>query len=317
MIAVRLMSLRRIYRRRWLRSTTIWHTRCGAFGCVATLHSTVVLSFSPNPIFIIYPQTASSSSSSSDPFDSRLSISSASASVSDEVDLPEIPFVSTIPDGEDDEEQEEDDLGTPFWLRRRPAVSTTSSSERHIAILGHAADRHHTRQRSGSLSSTASRPAPAKSILSCSSSIKTRKGRSAPSVKFLDMPTIHYEDDDDEKEQSYGCGTLPEPVYENLPPHKARETGRRQKRPWHVLGWFLSTSTKKTKPYHTSSDHRPVISSPLPLCEGRRLSNDSGRPVGSDARSIRSVRSTGSLRSVRSCASRLQGYWTRLGGKDP
>ncbi|KAI0090010.1 hypothetical protein BDY19DRAFT_941880 [Irpex rosettiformis] len=246
-------------------------------------------------------QTASSSSTSSDPFDSRLSISSASAS--EVVDLPEIPFVSTLP--LEDEYEDDDDLGTSFWLRRHPAVSTTSSAERHIAILGHVTDRHHSRERSGSLTSTA----PAKSILSCSSSIKTRKGRSAPSVKFLDMPTIHYEDDDEEQ-SSY----MPEPEYtNNRQAPSIRDSARSRKRGWSILDWFLSPQ-KKTKSHKAAPGHL-VISSPLPLCEGRRFSNEGpigGRYPGSDARSIRSVRSNGSLRSVRSCASRLQEYWAKF-----
>ena len=163
---------------------------------MATVHSAVSHGLSHTlffyPLIVYIQQTASSSSSGSDPFASQLSISSASSS--EIVDLPEIPFVSTVPSCSGEDYEDEDDLGTPFWLRRRPAVSTTSSSERQIAILGHVADRHHTRERSGSLSSTASKPAPAKSILSCSSSIKTKKGRSPPSVKFLDMATVHYED---------------------------------------------------------------------------------------------------------------------------
>ncbi|KAI0700437.1 hypothetical protein BC835DRAFT_418739 [Cytidiella melzeri] len=248
--------------------------------------------------------TASSSSSDSDPFASRSSVSSAS--VLDGIDIPEIPFISELP------EEDEQELVTPFWLRRRPAVSTTSS-QRQLAVLGQAAERHfvHARQRSGSISSTASRPTPAKSILSSSSSIKTRKGRSAPSVKFLDMPTIHFEDDDDEKPyvptKEYGTGKT-----------KVWGPSKGRKRNWNVLEWFVSSS-KKRKTHAVASD-RPLISSPLPLCEGRRPSVDDptgGRYAHMDARSIRSVRSTSSMRSVRSCASRFQGYLTWLGGKDP
>ena len=150
-----------------------------------------------SPSFVSYALCSTQKVSSpttvdSDPFVSQTSITS----ISDVAELPEIPFVVPSPLLDD---EDIDDSASSIWLRRRPAISATSS-ERQIAILGQASERvfGHCRQRSGSITSTASRPAPAKSILSSSSSIRTRTGRSAPSVKFLDMPTIHYEDEDEE-----------------------------------------------------------------------------------------------------------------------
>lgn len=257
-------------------------------------------------------QTASSSSTEdSDPFASRASI----ASTVGIVELPEIPFIASPSAVDEDVEEEVDDTASSVWLRRRPAVSTTSS-ERQIAILGHASERilGHCRQRSGSISSTASRPAPAKSILSSSSSIKARKGRSTPSVKFIDMPTTHFEDED-EVEDDYQPESLREPRR-----MKSNVSLKGKKRAFAILDWFASPK-KKAKP--TLPD-RPLISGPLPLWEGRRYSTESERPpyrqcdspTMTSARSIRSVKSTHSMRSVRSCASRLQGYWTRLSGRD-
>lgn len=188
-----------------------------------------------------------------------------------------------------------------FWASViRPSASR--SSDRSIPILGHMNDRPLAsgRQRAPSVSSTASsrtRPAPAKSILSSSSSsTRTRATtRSPPSVKFLDMPTIHYEEDE------------AEPVRPASPP----DSGKRG-----FLQWIRGTS-KRAQP----AQERPSISGPFPLWETPpRRTHSSGTPsvrsMKSGAPSLRSMKSNNSLRSIRSCSSRLQTYWSRMTGHD-
>lgn len=198
--------------------------------------------------------------------------------------------------------------------------SSSSSSDRQTAVLGETPQRVlcHSRTRSGSVSSTASRPAPAKSILSSGSSIRTRKGRSPPSVKFLDMPLIHYEDEDEQTDSSpaptWPSGRPAELASKMTPPVPER------KRVLGIFTWFANPSKKQAQ----SISERPSISGPFPLWEGPHRS-ESARRCNSptSTRSIRSIRSTSSLRStksmrsVRSCASRIQGYWGRLSGRDP
>lgn len=243
-----------------------------------------------------------------DPFASQTSVSF----IPDVVELPEIPFIAPTPTSSTSCDDEDEDSLWPDSMQRS---ASNSSSERQIAVLGQASPRavSHTRGRSGSLSSTASRPAPARSILSSSSSIKTRKGRAPPSVKFLDMPTIHYDEDEDtDGPRSHAAWPTSRPA-RSAPPSA---TAPSKKRVFGILNWLTSPAKKKAKTAPT----RPSISGPFPLCEApSRRSSDSSRPCDSamDARSIRSVRSTSSMRSVRSCASRIQGYWGRLSGKDP
>lgn len=189
-----------------------------------------------------------------------------------------------------------------FWASViRPSASR--SSDRSIPILGHMNDRPLAsgRQRAPSVSSTASsrtRPAPAKSILSSSSSsTRTRATtRSPPSVKFLDMPTIHYEEEDEA-----------EPARPASPP----DSGKRG-----FLQWIRGTS-KRAQP----AQERPSISGPFPLWETPpRRTHSSGTPsvrsMKSGAPSLRSMKSNNSLRSIRSCSSRLQTYWSRMTGHD-
>lgn len=197
--------------------------------------------------------------------------------------------------------------------------SSNSSSDRQTAVLGETPQRVlcHSRTRSGSISSTASRPAPAKSILSSGSSIRTRKGRSPPSVKFLDMPLIHYEDDDEQD-------SIPAPTWPLDGPatlaSKMTPPVSERKRILGLFTWFTHPSKKQTQ----SVSERPSISGPFPLWEGphrsesvRRCNSPTSTRSIRSTRSTSSLRSTRSMRSVRSCASRIQGYWSRLSGRNP
>lgn len=184
-----------------------------------------------------------------------------------------------------------------FWASViRPSASR--SSDKSMPVIGHMSDRLLApgRQRAPSVSSTASRPAPAKSILSSSSSsTRTRATtRSPPSVKFLDTPTIHYEDEDEA-----------EPARPALP----EDSGKRG-----FLQWIRGSS-RRAQPVQ----ERPSISGPFPLWEAPpRRSHSSGAPsvrsMKSGAPSLRSMKSNNSLRSIRSCSSRLQTYWNRVTG---
>lgn len=258
----------------------------------------------------------------SDHSSSQLSIESPSLSELDE--LPEIPFISTADVLESDNGAANANADTydfnavgntvderTFWANIiRPNLSR-SSSGRPAAVLGQTNQRvlSADRCRSPSVSSTASsrsKPPPAKSILSSGSSIRTCKGRKSPSVKFLDAPTIHYESDEDEDDESQY-----EPPCHSL-----------SKSPSGIFGFFrrivsspLPLSNKKSR-----APERPVISGPIPLWEAprrraRRSLDESGR--GGRAPSLRSNRSTTSLRSMCSSSSRLQTYWGRVTGKDP
>jgi len=257
-------------------------------------------------------------------------------------ELPEIPFVSTPPtiyespftDDDDDYISTGNVSERAFWSSLIRPSHSRSSSDPPFAVLGQTTHRvvHPKRRRSPSVSSNASsrsKPAPAKSILSSSSSIRTRKGGSPPSVKFLDMPTIHYEEwdyDDDEEEFDFDAD-------QNFPP---RTTGPSDKKSSGVKFGFgfirrlfnsSSTSTSNRgkispppppspkKQARSSESRRPNISGPYPLWEAPRPARRS--LDGQSDHSIRSVRSNGSMRSIRSCESRMQTYWGRFGAKDP
>lgn len=242
--------------------------------------------------------------------DSPLSAASTSLSqssidsTSDYDELPEIPVISSasIPyrngwnhTGGHCRDESDDSCERSFWASViRPSAS--HSSDKSLPVLGQFNERlvPPKRQRAPSVSSTMTassrtRPAPAKSILSSSSSIRTRTLRAAPSVKFLDMPTIHYEDEYDPP----------------LPP--CSPAAPSEKRKPSLLRWFLGAAGRKSQ----AVPDRPTISGPFPLWE------TPPRPVPVSAASLRSMRSKDSLRSVRSCSSRLQTYWNKVTRKDP
>ncbi|RDX56271.1 hypothetical protein OH76DRAFT_608962 [Lentinus brumalis] len=238
-------------------------------------------------------------------------------------EMPEIPFVSaaiaypgrwTNPYHPPEDTRVVEGSRSSFWsgiIGMRPSTSKSSANS-HSPVLGQVNERifapSRVRKRSGSVSSIASsrtRPAPAKSILSSSSSVKTRR-RKAPSVKFLDSPTIHYEedqyDDDNEREPS-SCMSPP-------PPKKARGLSG-----FFTFKWLFGPSSFSKAPAKATAPDRPTISGPFPLWNTpprRTCSGNRGVP-GSSAASLRSMRSTGSLRSIRSCSSRLPtpAYWPR------
>lgn len=248
-------------------------------GCSAGSSSTV----DEGPFPVLYTMTPEES----------FSDSSSALSAFDLDDLPEIPFV-TLPAA--DYSYADASVCQPtrhersFWASQfRPRKS--KSPTRGPAHLLDPVDRPlaPSRQRSGSLSSTTSsptRPGPARSILSSSSSIRTRTGRSPSSVKFLEMPTIHYEEEDE-----------PEPY------HRPALTAVKRKPS--ILQRLLGPFKKPSPP------EKPSISGPFPLWEAPP------RQVYGGATSLRSVKSSNSLRSVRSCSSRLQSYWSRVSGRDP
>ncbi|KAI1797529.1 hypothetical protein LXA43DRAFT_876841 [Ganoderma leucocontextum] len=283
----------------------------------------------PMPIsYTLTPPTPSATDS--DASSSQISMES----IPEYDEYPEIPFVSAAiasPDGwmpsEGPAERARVDDGitsTSFWsgiirMRQSTSKSPTDPSA-SLPVLGHTSERviapSRTRKRSGSVSSIASsrtRPAPTKSILSSSASVKTRRCK-APSVKFLDMPTIHYEDDDchdDDQHEPSSCMSPP-------PPKKAK--GRSG---FFSFAWLFrsssSSSSSKAAPTKTKAktvprasrpaNGRPDISGPFPLLDSTARR---GRDGGSAA-SLRSMKSSGSLRSVRSCGSRLPTptYWPR------
>lgn len=210
--------------------------------------------------------------------------------------MPEIPFVScATPTWANTDRYASrtaiDEVSErSFWsAMMRPSASKLP--ERSDVVFGHTNDRvfSPSRQRSGSISSNTScrtKPPPAKSILSSSSSIKTKTRRSPPSVKFLDVPEVHYEDEDEDV--PYRSFAAPVPV--------EKKSGFLRWIPW---------ATKKTQ----CSPGRPSISGPFPL------SDAPPRRARDGAASLRSVRSKDSIRSVQSHSSRLQSYWGRVTGK--
>ncbi|PIL30923.1 hypothetical protein GSI_07092 [Ganoderma sinense ZZ0214-1] len=287
----------------------------------------------PTPIsYTLTPPTPSATDS--DASSSQISMES----IPEYDEYPEIPFVSAAIAGPDGWMSSEGPAGrgraddgitsTSFWtgiIRMRQSISKSSTdSSASVPVLGHTSERiiapSRTRKRSGSVSSIASsrtRPAPAKSILSSSASVKTRRHK-APSVKFLDMPTIHYEDDDsndDDQHEPSSCMSPP-------PPKKARGLSG-----FFSFSWLFRSSTAsassspKAEPPKTkakantvprasgTASGRPDISGPFPLLDSTARR---GRSGGSAA-SLRSMKSSGSLASVRSCGSRLPTptYWPR------
>ncbi|KAI0651516.1 hypothetical protein C8Q79DRAFT_1004805 [Trametes meyenii] len=244
-------------------------------------------------------------------------------------DMPEIPFVSASvayadadawpPSERPAERARLDDGCEPhsFWsniigLRSSPSKFSEASS----VVLGSTSVRsispsRASRKRAGSVSSIASsrtKPAPAKSILSSSASVRTRRQK-APSVKFLDMPTVHYDDeypcrgsDDEGDEDGYARGPMSPP-----PKKKTKGLGG-----FFTLRWLFGPSKIENRP---AAPVRPAISGPFPLCDAppRRARGGSGAGNSTAAASLRSVKSSTSLRSVRSCGSRLPTptYWPR------
>lgn len=242
-------------------------------------------------ILTLMSQTPPTPDSTSDvSSSSRLSMETAS-----EFDeLPEIPFVSSAalaypdrwisPDHHPPRADNESERS--FWssmIRSSPS----KSSDRTLPVFGNTGDRVvvPSRQRSGSVTSSISsrsKPAPAKSILSSSASIKTKTRRSPPSVKFLDMPTIHYEDDEYEYEPCRGSAAP------------------KEKRRLAIFRWFWGPKSAPAVPT------RPAISGPFPLWDAPP------RRVREQTASLRSAKSNSSLRSVRSCSSRLHTFWDRV-----
>ncbi|CAL1696603.1 unnamed protein product [Somion occarium] len=242
-------------------------------------------------------------------------------------ELPEIPFISAaIPldqclDEEDVSLQDDNVSERTFWsnLIRPSRVRTTS--ERSLALLGETNHRvlSPTRCRAPSVSSNASsrsKPAPAKSILSSSSSIRTRTGRSPPSVKFLDMPTIHYEDEH-ENEYNYADESDDDDDNDDEQYDPSPAGPEEKKWPFGFIRRLVGLNPSRKPPVSTSG--RPVISGPYLLWDPPRPQARLGGPPTNKRRaaSLRSVRSNNSLRSIRSCSSRFQSYWTWLSGKDP
>ncbi|KAI0761197.1 hypothetical protein BD413DRAFT_249507 [Trametes elegans] len=244
-------------------------------------------------------------------------------------EMPEIPFVSasvTYPDEwapSSDRPAEQSRIGdscetSSFWssiigLRASASKSSDASSS---PMLGHTTLRNlapsrTSRKRAGSVSSIASsrtKPAPAKSILSSSDSVRTRR-RKAPSVKFLDIPTVHYDDEyplhDEHASPSPSSTSMAPP-----PKKKAKGLGG-----LFSLRWLFGPSSKTGN--RAAAPARPAISGPYPLWDAPpRRAYDGGAGAGGGsarAASLRSVKSSASLRSVRSCGSRLPTptYWPR------
>ncbi|KAI8983400.1 hypothetical protein BD414DRAFT_515869 [Trametes punicea] len=252
-------------------------------------------------------------------------------------DMPEIPFVSAqvayadewIPSSHCPAEQgriDESCYEVPsFWssiVRLRPSASKSSlRSSSGSAVFGQTTVRslspsRASRKRLGSVSSLASsrtKPPPAKSILSSGSSLRTRA--KAPSVKFLDMPTIHYDEgypcdfDDDHDGDGDGDG---EGATGHGPGSGSSMSPPPAKKAKKALGGILSLRwlfgpSKVENRTLPATPARPAISGPYPLWDSpsRRVRGPGG------AASLRSVKSSGSLRSVRSCGSRLPTYWPR------
>ncbi|KAK7694228.1 hypothetical protein QCA50_001408 [Cerrena zonata] len=257
----------------------------------------------------------------------RSSLQSIPSSDFDE--LPEIPFVSP-PLLDQDDNKDDPNSSQTFWssLIHPPTRSRTPSNERSVALLGEARHRvlSPARCRAPSVSSNASsrsKPAPAKSILSSSSSIRTKTGRSPPSVKFLDMPTIHYETEPEEEHHGpdHDCDYDYDPdAYDER--YDTHSSAGSEEKKW-SFGFIRQIARRKSRASISTS----IISGPYPLWEQPPPSSASiasrtrttGRPPLERRRvtSLRSVRSSGSLASIRSCGSRLQSYWSWFSGKDP
>ncbi|KAI0828249.1 hypothetical protein BC628DRAFT_105486 [Trametes gibbosa] len=248
-------------------------------------------------------------------------------------DMPEIPFVSAavayaedwIPSDRPAEHRHLDDscASSSFWSniigRSSPKSSTGTSAT--SAVVGYTSARdispsRTSRKRAGSVSSIASsrtKPAPAKSILSSADSVKTRR-RKAPSVKFLDMPTIHYDDDDfthdedeesDVNEEGRPRGSPPSTSSSPPPKKKAKVLGELLSFRW-LFASFSKVENRATAPT------RPAISGPYPIWDAPpRRARGAAAGNSTSAASLRSAKSSGSLRSVRSCGSRLPTYWPR------
>ncbi|EKM60745.1 uncharacterized protein PHACADRAFT_246859 [Phanerochaete carnosa HHB-10118-sp] len=219
------------------------------------------------------------------------------------LDVPEISSTTASSTTSTTDFEDNDDGSWPGPMQRTPSNSSPEPSDAVATEI-----LTHTRHRSTSISSTVSRPAPARSILSTGSSMRTKRARAPPSVKFLDMPTIHFEDEDEDASPN-----VPSPS----------STALTKSRVFGFFGWLATVG--KGKKMESLVPERPPISGPFPLWEKPLRRNDNAcRSAGAaDTRSIRSVRSQSSIRSamsfrsIRSCASRVQGYWSRLNGRDP
>ncbi|KAI9059653.1 hypothetical protein FKP32DRAFT_1131306 [Trametes sanguinea] len=275
-------------------------------------------------------------------------------------DMPEIPFVSAqvayadewipSPDHRADEQGASADescceASPSFWtslIGLKPSASKSSDGSGSLsgswrlragsALFGQTPARslspeRMSRKRAASVSSIASsrtKPAPAKSILSSGASVKTqtqpRRLGKAPSVKFLDIPTVHYDndyprgygdddddDDDDDEEEEDGDGSRRASSPMSPPPKKKAKTlgGLLS------LRWLFGPSKVENRSATPSPapPARPSISGPYPLWDSPSRPAR-GRGMNSAA-SLRSVKSSQSLRSVRSCGSRLPTYWPR------
>ncbi|CDO72731.1 hypothetical protein BN946_scf184990.g14 [Trametes cinnabarina] len=290
-----------------------------------------------------------------DSTDSDVSSSHLSTdSIPDFDDIPEIPFVSAqvayadewIPssdlqaEGQAYVDQSGSEASSSFWtslIGLKPSTSKSSDGTGSLsgslrlrsgsALFGQTPTRslspeRASRKRAASVSSIASsrtKPAPAKSILSSGSSAKTqsptRRIGKAPSVKFLDMPTIHYDDDyprdcdeDDEDEAEDGSRRASSPMFPP-PKKKAKTLGGLLSLRWLFGPSKVENRSATPRPAPTSALGRPSISGPYPLwdspsCRGHGAGMSSGA-------SLRSMKSSQSLRSVRSCGSRLPTYWPR------
>ncbi|OSD05839.1 hypothetical protein PYCCODRAFT_1182661 [Trametes coccinea BRFM310] len=272
-------------------------------------------------------------------------------------DMPEIPFVSAqvayadewIPSPElraDEREARVDEscceASPSFWtslVGLKPSTSKSSDGSGSLsgswrlragsALFGQTPARslspeRTSRKRAASVSSIASsrtKPAPAKSILSSGASVKTqtqpRRLGKAPSVKFLDVPTVHYDDDyprgydddddeDDEGEDDEDGFRRASSLMSPPPKKKAKTLGGLLS-----LRWLFGPSKVENRAATPSPARlaRPSISGPYPLWDSPSRPAR-GRDMNSAA-SLRSIKSSQSLRSVRSCGSRLPTYWPR------
>lgn len=244
--------------------------------------------------------------------------------------MPRIPFVSSAtlassialdnPDHYPSTHVLDDIVERPFWSVMRSSPSKSVLATRSDVTFGYSSDPPcmppcmppRYRQRSGSISSVATggssrtKPAPAKSILSSSSSTKGTKRRSPPSVKFLDVPEVHYEDEDEFPYRSLPSSAPIFPIA-SAPAHAP--ASRVEKKSGFLLRWIPRPwAAKKTQQAPPSG--RPSISGPFPLTEAPLR-----RARDGTAASLRSVRSRDSLSSVQSHSSRLQTYWSKLTGK--
>jgi hypothetical protein len=184
-----------------------------------------------------------------------------------------------------------------LWSSLTTRRHTRSSSE---PVLGHTHPRRRRpapippRPSSTSSSSSSTDTRPEKSILHRTSSMATTKSvKSMKSVKFVDMPTVHYDygpvyaHHEDEEEDDYGyeissqCKEMTMAEYEGS---RAKERDKFQSRSL----WERIQQPRATK---SKSEIRPAISGPYRLSHGGT----------SSCPSLLDRADGGSLRSVKSC----------------